>query len=58
VFKPNWNLGKAAGILRNTDIVNECTHIIGFPSKNGRGTQDSMRKALATKKFTKEFYID
>jgi hypothetical protein len=46
VFKPNWKQqGKAAGILRNTDIVNECTHMIAFPSKDGRGTQDSIKKA-------------
>ena len=59
IKRPDWNAhGKAAGIIRNTDIVNACTHIIAFPSKSGRGTQDSIRKALKLKKVVKEFYID
>ncbi|MBX9636012.1 MAG: DUF2493 domain-containing protein [Nitrosomonas sp.] len=48
IFKPDWKTkGKAAGVLRNTDIVNECTHMIAFPSKDGKGTQDSIKKAQA-----------
>ncbi len=46
IMKPDWRRhGKAAGILRNTDIVNACTHMVAFPSEAGRGTQDSIRKA-------------
>lgn len=46
ILKPDWKKhGKAAGIIRNTDIVNTCTHMIAFPSKTGKGTQDSIRKA-------------
>jgi hypothetical protein len=46
ILKPDWKKhGKAAGLLRNTDIVNACTHMIAFPSKTGKGTQDSIRKA-------------
>lgn len=46
VFKADWNtLGKKAGILRNTDIVNESTHMIAFPTKESIGTWDSVRKA-------------
>lgn len=45
-FIPEWKkLGKKAGIVRNTDIVNACDVLIAFPSKEGRGTQDSIRKA-------------
>jgi hypothetical protein len=45
-LKPDWSTGKAAGILRNTDIVRECTHMVAFPSEAyGKGTQDSIRKA-------------
>lgn len=48
ILKPDWKKhGKAAGVLRNTDIVNACTHMIAFPSKTGKGTQDSIRKAKA-----------
>jgi hypothetical protein len=46
VFKPDWNkLGKKAGILRNTDIVNESTHLVAFPTKDSIGTWDSIRKS-------------
>ena len=52
IFKPDWKTkGKAAGILRNTDIVNECTHMVAFPSDGGKGTQDSIRKAVAQGKI-------
>ena len=46
IFKPEWNkYGKRAGIMRNTDIVENSDHILAFPSKYGRGTQDTIRKA-------------
>jgi cobalamin biosynthesis protein CbiG len=46
IFKADWNtLGKKAGILRNTDIVNESTHMIAFPTTNSIGTWDSIRKS-------------
>ena len=46
IFKPDWkSLGKKAGILRNTDIVNESTHLIAYPMKDSIGTWDSVRKA-------------
>jgi hypothetical protein len=58
IFKPDWKAkGKAAGILRNTDIVNECTHMIAFPSDAGRGTQDSIKKALAQGKEVMTIWI-
>ena len=58
VFKPNWNIGKHAGLLRNTDIINACTHVLAFPSKNGTGTQDSIRKAKEQGKILTIHYID
>jgi len=50
IFKPEWRnangvYDKAAGVKRNSDIVNACTHMIAFPSDEGKGTQDSIRKA-------------
>ncbi len=53
IFYPDWSKhGKIAGIIRNTNIVNDCTHILAFPSKNGTGTQDTIRKGkLANKKI-------
>lgn len=51
IFKPEWNLyGKSAGIRRNTDIINACTHVVAFPNDSGKGTQDSIRKAIEQQK--------
>ena len=50
IFKPDWkNLGKKAGILRNTDIINAATHVIAFPTSSSIGTWDSIRKAQKRK---------
>ena len=46
IFKPEWDkYGKGAGIMRNTDIVDESTHMIAFVAPTSRGTWDSIRKA-------------
>jgi hypothetical protein len=59
VFKPDWNKhGRAAGILRNSDIIAKSTHVVAFPSKRGRGTQDSIRKAEGSNKKLKIVWID
>ena len=56
VYKPNWQkYGNAAGPMRNTDIVDRATHVIAFPSKKGKGTQDSIKKA---KRRDKKLYIE
>jgi hypothetical protein len=63
-YKPVWKnaagvYDKAAGLRRNTDIVNACTHVVAFPSTHhGSGTQDSVRKARAGKKVVYEYAID
>ena len=58
-FIPDWKaFGKGAGIMRNTDIVNWCTHMIAFPSIKGKGTQDSIQKAKNAEKPVEVFYID
>lgn len=51
IFKPDWDKhGKAAGIMRNTDIIQNSTHVIAFLSPKSIGTVDSINKA---KKFNK-----
>ena len=36
ILVPDWKKhGKKAGILRNTDIINESTHVIAFPNDKG-----------------------
>ena len=56
-FIPDWkNKGKAAGVMRNTDIVNACDRVLAFPSRNGKGTQDTIKKA--SKKQVITIFID
>ena len=58
-FYPDWSTyGEAAGMIRNTDIINHATHVIAFPSRNGKGTQDSIRKSLKQGKPIYAYYID
>jgi hypothetical protein len=58
VLKADWKShGRRAGVLRNTDIIARATHALAFPSKNGKGTQDSTRKARQLKKPVKEIWV-
>jgi len=46
IHNPDWELhGKSAGPIRNALIVKDCNIVLAFPSKNGRGTQDTIKKA-------------
>lgn len=46
IFLPDWKThGKAAGFLRNTDIINESDTIVAFWDGSSRGTADSIAKA-------------
>lgn len=46
VIYPDWGKhGKAAGIIRNTEIVQRATHVLGFWDGFSRGTADSLKKA-------------
>lgn len=57
VFKPDWTVGKHAGILRNTTIVNKSDIVIAFPSELSRGTRDTIRKAKLSNKDCYVFEI-
>lgn len=60
-YLPDWKRnGKAAGIIRNADIINNSDYVIAFPSHHGRGTQDSIRKAKKSNppKKVHLYYID
>jgi hypothetical protein len=59
IFRPDWNKwGKAAGPMRNQLIIEYATHVVAFPSKDGRGTQDSISRAKKLKRELYEFAID
>ena len=50
IFKPDWEKhGKAAGMLRNTDIINEAELVVAFWDGSSKGTLDSINKAKKNK---------
>ena len=51
IFKADWTLGKHAGILRNTDIINESEYVISWWDRLSKGTADSVKKAEAQNKL-------
>lgn len=54
IFKPDWKkYGKAAGIIRNKDIVDNSTHLIAFRINNSRGTTNSIMRAQKKKMYVK-----
>jgi|TARA_R110002167_G_scaffold37476_10_gene117498 hypothetical protein len=48
---------KGAGMIRNTDIVNQADVVVAFWDGFSRGTRDSIRKAQIAKKTTIIYYI-
>lgn len=46
IFMPDWiKNGKAAGFMRNTDIINEADFVVAFWDGQSNGTKDSIDKA-------------
>lgn len=46
VYPADWKKhGQRAGLIRNTQIVNDCTELVAFWNGASRGTMDSVRKA-------------
>lgn len=54
IIIPDWSIGRHAGFIRNSDIVNKSDIIIAFWNGISKGTLDSIKKA---KKANKEMYI-
>jgi hypothetical protein len=58
-YKADFNrYGKAAGPIRNALIVKDCTHVLAFPSRHGKGTQDTIKKALCVQKVVVTHFVD
>lgn len=48
----DWDrLGRQAGFLRNTEIVNTCDKLVAFWDGQSKGTKDSIQKAMAMGKL-------
>ena len=50
-IKPEWDRhGRAAGILRNQDLVDAADHVICFWDEKSKGTQDTIKKTRRANK--------
>jgi YspA, cpYpsA-related SLOG family len=45
VYTPDWRLGTASGLIRNTRIVRDADEVVAFWDGHSRGTADTVRKA-------------
>ena len=58
-YKADWKkYGLYAGPKRNTQIVQSSTHLIAFPSRNGKGTQNCIKQAKKNDIEPMVIYID
>jgi len=56
-FPAEWDkYGKSAGYIRNEDIVRASDVVIAFPTKNSKGTWDTVAKA--DKHYKKSFVFE
>jgi hypothetical protein len=45
VYRSDWGkYGKTAGLIRNTDIIKDATHVLALPTDKSIGTYDSIQK--------------
>lgn len=59
ILKPDWKKhGKAAGFIRNTDIVDQSDMIIAFWDGLTRGTEDTIHKTQETDKKLEVIYFN
>ncbi|WP_298640343.1 DUF2493 domain-containing protein [uncultured Cardiobacterium sp.] len=49
-YKPDWTLGRGAGIIRNRQIVSACDELIAFWDGHSRGTLSSIEIARQQRK--------
>ncbi|MHA1302510.1 MAG: DUF2493 domain-containing protein [Candidatus Heimdallarchaeaceae archaeon] len=57
-FLPEWNkYGKAAGFIRNQQIVDACDMVLAFWDGESKGTKDTIDKARKAKKPTFIYYF-
>lgn len=57
IYYPDWKLGKGAGLMRNTQIIQDSDMVIAFWDGTSRGTHDSIKKAKAHNKECKIVYF-
>lgn len=59
IFRADWKkYGKSAGPIRNKEIISDATHLLAFPSKFGKGTQNTIDHAKNKGIPIYVYYID
>lgn len=53
IFKPDWSIGRHAGFLRNTTIIEYSDFVVAFWDGKSKGTLDSINKAKKLNKDTR-----
>ncbi len=53
-IKPNWKLGKGAGIIRNRQIIESCDVCIAFWDFESKGTKNAID---VCRKFNKHYFV-
>jgi len=51
IFKPNWKIGKCAGLIRNREMVAQADALIAIFDGASRGTLDTISQMQRTGKF-------
>lgn len=58
IYYPDWDKhGKAAGFIRNKDIINNCDAVLAFWDKESKGTVHSLKFAKELNKPTMLVYF-
>lgn len=61
IFRPQWRKyeTKDEAISNSNDqIATFCTHILAFPSREGKWTQDALQKAILRGKKIVKYFVD
>src|ERR1044071_3187943 len=59
LFLPDWNKnGRAAGMIRNSDIISYADKVLAFWTGESKGTADSIQKALKMKKELHVYFME
>ncbi len=57
-YPANWNMGDKGGPIRNSLMVKKADAVIAFPSRKGKGTQNTIEKAKRKGFDVLTYYVD
>ncbi len=57
IIKPDWTLGRGAGMIRNSEIIKNANVVVAFWDGKSKGTADSINKAKRGNKILYIIYV-